>query len=412
MLKRPPVSIVQELINNTCIRTLGFSTFLEMPRNVMQMMAKIMNVYHVFAKSWLLFGFCDRVQNEKALRKKLGILSANNAFRIPPAQAPINVNISLTLLQILKVDEKNGIFSSSVWLRLSWKDNSMKWNSSEYGNVTEMRVSPDRVWVPDIFLLNNAEGSFEVQGALAKLIIRSNGVIIWSNPALYKSSCSLDMTNFPFDDQKCLLNFGSLTYNTSSSDIFPEKNEVETFRYVKSGEWVLMGTSAKRLLRHHDRLLKHQDNDQPSSYVTYTITIRRRTLYYIMNFILPCVLIAVLTILVFLLPPESGERVSYGITVILSFTMLLLMLYEKLPVTSDSYPLIAEYYACTTFQVSIALAICCWVLRFYHHDPPMDEIPRWVKVFVLNWLARIVRLKKSTDQVRQELILHSWEGSK
>ena len=66
------------------------------------------------------------------------------------------------------------------------------------------------------------------------------------------------------------------------------------------------------------------------SVVTYSIKIRRRTLYYIMNFILPCVLIAVLTVLVFLLPPESGERVSYGITVILSFTILLLMLYVSI----------------------------------------------------------------------------------
>lgn len=53
---------------------------------------------------------------------------------------------------------------------------------------------------------------------------------------------------------------------------------------------------------------------------------------------------------------------------------------EKLPVTSSEYPLIAVYYACTTFQVSIALALCVWVLRFYHHDPPTDDLPRWVKV--------------------------------
>ena len=54
--------------------------------------------------------------------------------------------------------------------------------------------------------------------------------------------------------------------------------------------------------------------------------------------------------------------------------------------TSSEYPLIAVYYACTTFQVSIALACCVWVLRFYHHDPPTDELPRWVKVTWLQFL--------------------------
>ena len=60
--------------------------------------------------------------------------------------------------------------------------------------------------------------------------------------------------------------------------------------------------------------------------MTYHVQLRRRTLFYMMNFILPCVLIAVLTLLVFLLPPESGERMSFGVTVLLSFTILLLML--------------------------------------------------------------------------------------
>eukprot|EP00112_Aurelia_sp_Birch-Aquarium-sp1_P007388 Seg1804.2 transcript_id=Seg1804.2/GoldUCD/mRNA.D3Y31 product="Neuronal acetylcholine receptor subunit alpha-7" protein_id=Seg1804.2/GoldUCD/D3Y31 len=284
---------------------------------------------------------------------------------------------------------------------MSWNHAKMKWNTSEYGSITELRVNPDRLWVPDVFLINNAKGSFEVQGAKAKVVLRFDGHIIWANPALFKSSCEINVRYFPFDDQTCHLKFGSMTYNISSNIIQPEQNSIDAVRYVKNGEWELFRTKVEHF--------NEQSGSESFSVVRYSITVRRITLYYVMNFILPCVLIAVLTVLVFLLPPESGERVSYGITVILSFTILLLMLYEKLPVTSSEYPLIAVYYACTTFQVSIALACCVWVLRFYHHDPPTDELPRWVKVVVLNWLARIVLLKKSTDQVRQELILHSWE---
>lgn len=94
------------------------------------------------------------------------------------------------------------------------------------------------------------------------------------------------------------------------------------FSYVESGEWMLLETKV-------DSSTEIAETGQ-YSVVTYLIKIRRRTLYYIMNFILPCVLIAILTVLVFLLPPESGERVSYGITVILSFTILLLMLYVSI----------------------------------------------------------------------------------
>lgn len=52
----------------------------------------------------------------------------------------------------------------------------------------------------------------------------------------------------------------------------------------------------------------------PEFYIdlTYTIHIRRRTLYYGFNIIIPCVLISSLTLLLFVLPPEAGEKISLG----------------------------------------------------------------------------------------------------
>lgn len=57
----------------------------------------------------------------------------------------------------------------------------------------------------------------------------------------------------------------------------------------------------------------------PAPYVdiTYTINLRRRVLFYLNNLIIPCVILAALTVLAFYLPPESGERVSLVITVLL-----------------------------------------------------------------------------------------------
>jgi len=43
---------------------------------------------------------------------------------------------------------------------------------------------------------------------------------------------------------------------------------------------------------------------------------------------------------VFYLPPDSGEKVSLGITVLLSFSVFLLRISENVPKTSDCIPLI------------------------------------------------------------------------
>lgn len=46
--------------------------------------------------------------------------------------------------------------------------------------------------------------------------------------------------------------------------------------------------------------------------ITFTIQIRRRTLYYFFNLIVPCVLISSMALLGFTLPPDSGEKLTLG----------------------------------------------------------------------------------------------------
>ncbi len=68
----------------------------------------------------------------------------------------------------------------------------------------------------------------------------------------------------------------------------------------------------------------------------------RKPLYYLFNLVLPCVFITATTILVFYLPPDSGEKVSLGVTVLLALTVFLLMVAETMPPQSESVPLIGE----------------------------------------------------------------------
>lgn len=51
---------------------------------------------------------------------------------------------------------------------------------------------------------------------------------------------------------------------------------------------------------------------EPYIDITFSIIIRRRTLYYFFNLIVPCVLIASMALLGFALPPDSGEKLSLG----------------------------------------------------------------------------------------------------
>ncbi|KAK6017980.1 hypothetical protein OSTOST_16487, partial [Ostertagia ostertagi] len=51
-------------------------------------------------------------------------------------------------------DEKNQVMHTNVWLTLKWHDFQMRWNPVDYGEIREIRVTPDKVWLPDIVLFN------------------------------------------------------------------------------------------------------------------------------------------------------------------------------------------------------------------------------------------------------------------
>lgn len=52
--------------------------------------------------------------------------------------------------------------------------------------------------------------------------------------------------------------------------------------------------------------------------ITFKLTMRRKTLFYTVNLIIPCVGLTFLTVLVFYLPSDSGEKVSGLGTTLLS----------------------------------------------------------------------------------------------
>ncbi|KAL7297582.1 hypothetical protein TKK_0009260 [Trichogramma kaykai] len=71
-----------------------------------------------------------------------------------------------------------------------------------------------------------------------------------------------------------------------------------------NGEWYLIGMPGKK------NTIIYQCCPEPYVDITFTIQIRRRTLYYFFNLIVPCVLISSMALLGFTLPPDSGEKLT------------------------------------------------------------------------------------------------------
>lgn len=52
--------------------------------------------------------------------------------------SPIIVNFSVSVQQILQVDEKHQTITTNIWRHMFWNDCYLKWNPENYGNITEV----------------------------------------------------------------------------------------------------------------------------------------------------------------------------------------------------------------------------------------------------------------------------------
>lgn len=215
------------------------------------------------------------------------------------------------------------------------------------------------------------------------VIVNSDGTNEWFSPASFRSTCTINVKYFPFDKQNCPLKFGSWTYGGDRLSMTSSSNSADLTRYVNNGEWHLLKMTAKR------NKVFYNCCKYPFYDVTYNLIIKRKPLYYVFNLILPCALIATLTLIKFYLPPESGEKVGLGITVLLAMTVFLLLVAETLPSTSDNIPLLGQYFVVTMFVTAISLVATCLILNFFHRNPATSPMPRWVKVIILGYMARV-----------------------
>ena len=72
-------------------------------------------------------------------------------------------------------------------------------------------------WFLDLLLYNSADDSFDPKAAV-NVVINSNGEINYLPPGMFRSTCLIEIYEFPFDEQQCGLKFGryeSLSFKTN-----------------------------------------------------------------------------------------------------------------------------------------------------------------------------------------------------
>lgn len=138
-------------------------------------------------------------------------------------------------------------------------------------------------------------------------------------------------------------------------------------------------------------------SDKPRPMIIYYLSLRRKPRYIISSVILPLIVLIILNVCVFILPGGSGEKVSFAITVFLSFVVFSTLLDEALPVNSENVCYLSVFITAQVFQSAIITILAILLIRMERRS---DPVPIWLAQLVC-WYTwknrRLSRHKTSYD---------------
>ncbi|KAL3253724.1 hypothetical protein MRX96_054503 [Rhipicephalus microplus] len=265
--------------------------------------------------------------------------------------------------------------TTNLWVEQYWDDYKLSWDPRDYGGVDMLHVPSDHIWRPDIVLYNNADGNFET----------------------------------------CLMKFGSWTYDGFKVDL-RHVDEVQNQSLVEIGvdltefylsvEWDILEVPAVR----HEKY--YTCCEHPYIDITFNISMRRKTLFYTVNLIVPCMGISFLTVLVFYLPSDSGEKVALSISILLSLTVFFLLLAEIIPPASLVVPLLGKYLLFTMVLVTLSICVTVVVLNVHFRTSSTHRMAPWVKKVFLHILPRLLGIPRpAPEEPLFKLVVPSCNGT-
>merc|ERR1712012_1300197 len=358
----------------------------------------IMANYSLYWTVIVIFMVSGSCGNPDAKRLYDDLLSNYNKLVRPVVNVTdaVTVKLKLKLSQLIDVNLRNQIMTTNLWVEQFWFDYKMRWDPQEYGGVDMLHVPSDHIWRPDIVLYNNADGNFEVTLS-TKATLYNSGRVEWKPPAIYHSSCEMDVEYFPFDEQTCVMKFGSWTYDGYQVDLRHQEEEqgsnivnigVDLSEFYMSVEWDILAVPAIRNVKFYTCC------EEPYLDITFNITMRRKTLFYTVNLIIPCMGISFLTVLVFYLPSDSGEKVSLSISILLSPTVFFLLLAEIIPPTSLVVPLLGKFVLFTMILDTFSICVTVVVLNVHFRSPQTHTMAPWVRRVFIHILPRLLVMRR------------------
>ncbi|KAF1373666.1 hypothetical protein PFLUV_G00241320 [Perca fluviatilis] len=312
------------------------------------------------------------------------------------------VHLQMAIYGVLDVRERDQTFVPYVWIYMKWRNEHIRWRPLNYCGIEQVVVPTELLWKPDLTIEEMTEKDKAPPSPY--LTIDYNGYITLRNDLMIVSTCKMQVYKFPFDIQSCNLSFKSAVYSDDEimfetiEDVF--KNTEWTHQLMRTQyEWLFISMTVN--IKTVTDLIFNQ------SMIVYTIKMRRRSILYIANFLVPIMFFFCLDLASFLISDSGGEKLGFKVTVLLAVTVMQLLLNEILPSSSDRVPLIAVFCIGMFGLMMLSLLETILVMHLMEKDSASQDDEAEMK----KWTHCACVCDVSADEPPSELLSVAREGN-
>ncbi|PVD31001.1 hypothetical protein C0Q70_10277 [Pomacea canaliculata] len=236
----------------------------------------------------------------------------------------------------------------------------LEWDPANYSGVGRIFPDTDKVWLPRLTVLNSLNELKPVGTSYSFIIVTSNGLTTWYPAEVFETFCEINVKYFPFDIQTCFFTFFNWGEDITEVDFQVTENSVNLTTYHDNGEWELLSTGVYRQT--------HTFDDKLYPLIVVEMTLKRRPIILIMTVIFPISVLSFLNVFVFLIPLESGERLSFSMSAFLSYAIFFDFILGSLPSSGDEVSLSLIIISAQLFLSSVYVLVGILTSALVHRD--------------------------------------------
>jgi nicotinic acetylcholine receptor len=324
---------------------------------------------------------------------KRDLLTDYDRFNRPFEVTKLNVSITVTYIE---VDEEHSQFIMNGWTKMMWNDDRLKWNASQFGGKSSVHFMDHEIWQPDLSVYNGIHPTDEDNFAQVRCIVYASGTVLCVPPSRLITTCNINLRDWPYDVQKCMIKLGSWTYSNLEIELNLEKPSLE--HLLVNPNWKIIRLDSEKHLKYYPCCV------EPYPDIQFNFTIYRTAGLQKAIIVIPVSVVIILTLATFWLPAQCGEKV-----ILQAFNALILVIFSKyfgelLPDNSSDIPIIVKCYSTLLYSVVASLVIGVIVISLARKQR-RSNIPAIFRGLIDSWYGSLLGLRtvSATPSKAEEL---------